>query len=236
MDGGYRMFIKETDIGFEINSPAFFFFFGKKNSNLENLQKIYPQYQFLKIKQVHGDQLHEWKRFEEPVVEADGHSTHLKRAAMLIATADCVPVLVVHPHSMTVMALHAGWRGVASRIIPQALHQLISRGAKAEEIFVIVGPHIQQNSFEVGTDVSVKLMSASTKIDPSAQGWISRPNANAKFLVDLNAIVKLQISEFDIPSDQVFNLLLDTFSDLRFHSFRRDKEHAGRQLSFVVRK
>lgn len=230
------MFIKETDIGFEINSPAFFFFFGKKNSSLENLQKAYPQYQFLKIKQIHGDQLHDWKNFEDLPVEADGHSTCLKKTALLIATADCVPVLIVHPHSMTVMALHAGWRGVAGRIIPRALQQLFSYGAKAEEIFIIVGPHIQQNSFEVEEDVCSRLMVSSSKIDPKAQGWIARSNSNAKFHVDLNAIVKLQISEFEIPTDQVFNLILDTFSDLRFHSFRREKDQAGRQLSFVVRK
>ncbi len=230
------MFIKETDIGFEINFPAFFFFFGKKNSSLENLQRIYPQYQFLKIKQVHGDQLHNWENFEGPLVEADGHSTNLKKAALLIATADCAPILIVHPHSMTVMALHAGWRGVASRIIPRAIQQLVSKGANAEEIFVIVGPHIHQNSFEVEEDVCSKLMASSLKIDPSAQAWISHSNLNGRFLVDLNAIVKLQISEFEIPTDQVFNLLLDAFSDLRFHSFRRDKDQAGRQLSFVVRK
>ena len=230
------MFIKETDIGFEINSPAFFFFFGKKNSTLENLQKTYPQYQFLKVKQVHGVQLHDWKSFEEASVEADGHYSALKKAAMVVATADCVPVLIVHPHSMTVMALHAGWRGVAARLIPKALEHLISNGAKPEEIFAVVGPHIQQSSFEVQKDVSTQLLASTSKMDPAAEGWISRTHENGKFLVDLNALVKLQVSEFDIPSDQVFDLHLDTFLDPRFHSFRRDKDQAGRQLNFVVRK
>lgn len=232
------MFIKETDIGFEINSPAFLFFFGKKNSSLENIQKAYPQYQYLKVKQVHGDHLHDWQSFEESAlqVEADGHATEIKKGALIVATADCIPVLVVHPHSMTVMALHAGWRGVASRIIPRALESLLKKGAKSEEIFMVVGPHIQQNSFEVQDDVKTKLISATTKMDSSAQAWIARNKDNGKFLVDLNAIVKLQIAEFDIPSDQVFDLHLDTFADPRFHSFRRDKDQSGRQLSFVVRK
>ena len=230
------MFIKETDIGFEINSPAFFFFFGKKNSSLENIQKNYSQYQFLKIKQVHGDQFHEWKSFEDVSTEADGHSTELKKAAMVVATADCVPILIVHPHSMTVMALHAGWRGIALRIIPLALQKLFAKAAKSEEIFIVVGPHIQQSSFEVHDDVRSQLMASTSKVDPSSEGWIARPHQNGKFLVDLNALVKLQISEFNIPSDQVFDLHLDTFTDLRFHSFRRDKEQAGRQLNFVVRK
>lgn len=232
------MFIKETDIGFEINSPAFFFFFGKKNSSLENIQKSYPQYQYLKVKQVHGDQIYDWQNFEQPTpaVEADGHKTILKKAAVLIATADCVPVLVVHPHSMTVMALHAGWKGVASRIVPKALESLLEKGAKPEEIFIVVGPHIQQNSFEVQSDVKTQLISATSKMDASAEAWIALTKDNGKFLVDINAIVKLQIAEFEIPADQVFNLHLDTFADPRFHSFRRDKEQAGRQLSFVVRK
>ena len=230
------MFIKETDIGFEINSPAFFFFFGKKDSSLENLQKNYPHYQFLRIKQVHGNQLQEWKSAEEPPVEADGHSTGLKKTAMVVATADCVPILIVHPHSMTVMALHAGWRGVASRIIPKALQQLLSKGAKSEEIFIIIGPHIQQNNFEVQDDVRAQLISSTLKMDSSAEAWMARSHGNGKFLMDLNALVKLQISEFEIPGDQIFNLHLDTFSDPRFHSYRRDKDQAGRQLSFVVRK
>ncbi len=230
------MFIKETDIGFEINSPAFLFFFGKKNSSLENLEKTYPQFKFLKIKQVHGDHLHAWQSLDEPTVEADGHFTELKKTAVVVASADCIPVLLVHPHSMTVMALHAGWRGVALRIIPRALERLISGGAKSEEIFIVVGPHIQQNSFEVQEDVRAQLLASTSKLDPAAEGWIAKAHQNGKFLVDLNSLVKLQIAEFDVPSDQVFNLHLDTFADPRFHSFRRDKDQAGRQLNFVVRK
>lgn len=234
------MFIKETDIGFEINAPAFIFFFGKKNSSLENIQKAYPQYQYLKIKQVHGHHLHDWENFEESsqttTVEADGHTTGLKKGAVVVATADCVPVLVVHPHSMTVMALHAGWKGIASRIIPKALEKLFKKGAKSEEIFIVVGPHIQQNSFEVQEDVKTQLISSTSKMDTSVQSWIAKVKENGKFLVDINAIVKLQIAEFEVPADQVFDLHLDTFADPRFHSFRRDKERAGRQLSFVVRK
>jgi YfiH family protein len=231
------MFIKENEIGFEINSPAFFFFFGKKDSSVERIQQTYPQYSFFKTQQVHGDHFHEWTSAEEAgSVEADGQYTTLKKAALLVASADCIPVLIVHPHSMTVMGIHAGWRGIASRVIAKGLEKLFDQGAESQEIFAIIGPHIQQSSFEVGEDVKNQLLASVTNVDETGRGYIARQNDKGKFQVDLNALAKLQISQFEVPADQVFDLHLNTFTDPRFHSYRRDKENTGRQYSFVVRK
>jgi YfiH family protein len=234
--GDLPMQIYETPVGFEIDTPEYLFFFGKRDAELQTLQKNYSEFEFLRVKQVHGNQIHCQNDLTKLTVEADGHWTTLPKKALAISTADCVPVLIVHPGSEMLMALHAGWRGVVSRIIPKGLQIFQESGAKSEQLYALIGPHIQQTSFEVDLDVKNQLLtSAGLHKDSGEQ--IVLPSANKeKFLVDLNAIVKMQLAEFSLSPDQVFDLHLNTFSDKKFHSFRRDKESSGRQLSFVVKK
>lgn len=228
------MQIEETPLGFEIDTPEYLFFFGKKDANTDNLKATFPNFEFLRVKQTHGCDIHH--QINSDSIEADGHWLTESKKALAISTADCCPVLLAHPSSHTIMAIHAGWRGVVSRIVPKGLRLLQEQGAKPDEIFVLMGPHIQQSSFEVGADVK-DLLVASAGLTQLTQAHIAKPSPNeGKFLVDINTVVKMQIAEFSVSPDQVFDLHLDTFTDLRFHSYRRDKSASGRQLSFVVRK
>ncbi len=231
------MQIKETDLGFEIDTPEYLFFFGKKNSDLNALKKNYSQFEFRCVKQVHGSEIYRQLDIADTTVEADGQWTKMSKLALAISTADCVPVMIVHPSRGMVMGLHAGWRGVAARIIPKGLLLFQEHGAKPEEVFALIGPHIQQRSFEVGEDVKAELLTSAGLAESSDDKDIAISSGKpGKYHVDLNAIVKIQLSEFSLSPDQLFDLHLDTFTDTRFHSFRRDKDKAGRQLSFVVKK
>ncbi|MFN9068966.1 MAG: laccase domain-containing protein, partial [Bdellovibrionales bacterium] len=55
------------------------------------------------------------------------------------------------------------------------------------------------------------------------------------WLVDLNVLLLDQLVSLGIQADQIKWLNLDTKSDLRFHSHRRDRELSGRQISFIAR-
>lgn len=227
--------LQETDLGFEVETPQFLFFFGKKPANLKSLQTAYPQFQFLTIHQVHSDQIHFWSTPLPKSPQADGHTTSQVHQALCISTADCVPILLAHPSGL-VMGLHAGWKGVANRILPKGF-QFLGTSVQERGCFVLVGPHIQQASFEIQMDVRAQLMAASPAVQQEPAVYFSdSPQNPGRLLANLNAMVKAQIAEFDIPSDQVFELHLNTFTDHRFHSYRRDREKAGRQISFVVRK
>lgn len=232
------MEIKETQIGFEIDTPEYLFFFGKKESNsLEKLKISYPAFDFRKVKQIHGSEIYRQLDQPDSSIEADGQWTKISKVALAVNTADCVPVLLAHSRKGIVMGLHAGWRGVASRIVPKGILLLQEHDAKPEELFAVIGPHIQQLSFEVGADVKDQLLaSAGFNENSDVPELVISSKSPGKFKVDLNALVKMQLSEFSISPDQVFDLHLDTFLDTRFHSFHRDKDKAGRQLSFVVKK
>lgn len=227
------MNIRETELGFEIESPAAFVFFGKKTSSLSALQATYQDFFWARIKQVHSDIVvpSPDPRLEN-IPEADAHWTEAPGLGLLIATADCVPALMIDPTQGRAIAIHAGWRGVASRIIPKAINALRVAGSDPRQCHVFIGPHIQKPSFEVSQDAYDDLVKSCDQ-DPNL---ISEPRAQGKFLVDLSSIVHSQFLENRIPKEQILSLPMDTKTDERFHSHRRDREKAGRQLSFIALK
>ncbi len=83
------------------------------------------------------------------VGEADGLATDTPMLALVAATADCVPVGLVGNHSVAVV--HAGWRGVASRIIDKAINAIA--GFQDRPHTAVIGPHIGSCCYEVGDDV-----------------------------------------------------------------------------------
>lgn len=114
--------------------------------------------------QVHGTKVlvHErpfdgWIRVEG----ADGHIV-IGAGAAAVTVADCVPAFIAHT-SGTVGIVHAGWRGVAGGILPQALRMFSQLGFPVSECHVHLGPSICGRCYEVGADVYRQLTGWETK-------------------------------------------------------------------------
>lgn len=208
----------ENNLGFEYSTPEYIVFFGKKNSSLENLSSAYPQFRFKSLEQIHGSEIAESRHDSVNDRKADAHWTQEINLALVSKTADCTPVLAYDAHTKTVFAIHAGWRGVQQQIIPKAL-------ALTESALVFIGPHILLHSFEIQEDCFLALKD-STQLP--CEVWYKERHA------DLHKIILSQIEE--LKSARVNSLLFDTKTDLRFHSYRRDKAEAGRQNSFIALK
>ena len=93
-----------------------------------------------------------------PCFVADGLVTKLSHIALAVMTADCLPLMLLHPETGLIAAIHCGWRGIVRGIIPNALHLMQSEGAKVEEIWAFLGPAIGPQSFEVGPEVRAAFM------------------------------------------------------------------------------
>jgi polyphenol oxidase len=221
--------IREVGIGTEIQLPHALVFFGNKNAKLESLRLEYPRLSFLTVKQTHGDTVVQRVR-ENTLVspEADAHWTSMDGQGLCISTADCISLFV---HSETfVAAVHAGWRGIANRIVCKTIWRLLDSGENPANISIFIGPHIRKQSFEVDDDVLKQLINSCNKGEPAAS-----PSAKSgKFLVDLSLILRLQILEFGLTESQFFDLKIDTKTNPLYHSYRRDKEKSGRQVSFIA--
>lgn len=210
---------QETNLGFEYKTTNFFAFFGKKDSSVQNLKAAYPQFNFKSLHQVHGNEIVETTEDSLESIQADAHWTGKKKLALVVKSADCIPVLAYSREEKIIFAIHAGWRGVQNQIIPKTLTKLDSHWE------ILIGPHITKDSFEIKKDC-LDLLKIGTSLPE--KDWHQNNRA------DLLKIVKTQIKEASPTSTLAPNLILDTKTDLRFHSHRRDQATAGRQNSFIV--
>lgn len=191
------------------------FFFGTGQTGREDLQRLFPHFNFCFLKQVHGREVIPAQAGAVP--EADGHFTSQPGLALVVQSADCLPILFSSPDG--VCAVHAGWRGMALNIIAAAKTQMPTMD------FVAIGPHLLRDSFEIGADVAEKLMSAAPSHDESL---LKKAEAPDKFYFDLKRLAQLQLA---MPSS---DCCLDTKTNPLFHSYRRGKSKDDRQHSFVV--
>lgn len=231
------MSFQETDYGYELKNSHFTVFFGNKNSTLGNLKEAYPNFQFLRLKQIHSPSIvesnHQTPDFE---ILADGHFTNESNLALCSITADCIPAFLFNTRTNQIAALHAGWRGVASQILPVYLNQEFSKGSKAEDFQIFIGPHIQMDSFEVGTDVRDQILGTLGPLNEiERKQFFKNSSTQDKYLLDLHSVFLYQMQLLEVPGDNIKSIFIDTFSDTRFHSYRRDKNQSGRQISFIVK-
>lgn len=84
--------------------------------------------------------------------EADGLVT--TRAGLILSalSADCAPLLFADPKNRVVASCHAGWKGALYGIIENTLAAMQTKGADLACIRCVIGPCIQQASYEVGAD------------------------------------------------------------------------------------
>lgn len=221
----------EVPGGWAFENPNAFVFFGNRDSQLPRLQQLYPQFQFRRVKQVHGDKIVENSaQIPDWTLEADGHFTSEKNLALCSISADCMPLLWVSRQRPWVMALHAGWRGVAQRLAPKALDVIKRQGLEIEDFDLYIGPHIMNASFEIRQD-AFELLRKSTS---ASSELFSTPQGEGCYKLNLLDLVTCQLRESNFPQDQIHCLEIDTVTEPQLHSFRRDAKDAGRQISFVV--
>lgn len=210
-------------LGLHLDLGHAYFFFGSRHADRAGLERHFAQYNFCFLKQVHGNRVVEADPTQ--VLEADGHITAQPQRALMIQTADCVPILLANRDQ--VCALHAGWRGVVGNIVAVS-----ARLFRRPPSVALLGPHIRSAAFEIGLEVRDQLLAQA----PNHAVQLVRAHADAqKCYFDLAALVKLQLHR-DFSGIQVYDSDADTFGSSDYCSFRRDRGGAGRQFSFVVMK
>jgi YfiH family protein len=241
------MTFKATPHGYEFQTPYALGFFSFGSTSWQELPQTYPELSFDRVKQVHGDRMIESKQtvayedtgFHE---EADAIYTHLPRRAVTVVTADCLPILVLNPKA--VVAIHAGWRGVKNEIILKTLQQMGPDFCGNEQTVALIGPHIQPQSFEVDKSLAEEFQQQYQVYriagsDPNAAASVILPHAskpNDKAYVNLQAVAAQQLLLAGLSGSQLHTLNLDTLTDQRFASYRRDKgNNVGRNFSFATR-
>ncbi|MEZ5354375.1 MAG: peptidoglycan editing factor PgeF [Bryobacteraceae bacterium] len=183
------------------------------------------------VRQTHSSRVLVW---EEPqpeqampvcLGEGDALVTDQPGVWLTVKTADCVPVLLAHRAGRAVGAAHAGWRGVASEIVPAALAEMTNRyGVSPSDVVAAIGPAIGRCCFEVGPEVARQF----------GRWWPPSAAPEGKQYVDLAATLLKQLKEAGVPAQQIDSGAPCTkCRPGEFHSFRRDQDRAGRMRSAI---
>jgi hypothetical protein len=138
-------------------------------------------------------------------------------AVVAVKTADCLAILLVDARRRAVAAVHAGWRGTVAHIAPKAVEAMGQRlGTAPADLHAAIGPGIGKCCYEVGPEVAAQF------------GKWGRAH------IDLTEANRRQLIEAGVTPGRVYASNLCTMCrPEEFHSFRRDKEAAGRLYSFA---
>lgn len=212
-------------IGHLYESDTHLVFFGNRNGTLPLVRQHFPHLVFCSIKQTHST---DWTRASLDEVAADAHFTQEPGQALLIKTADCLPIMITD--GAFVAAVHAGWRGLAAGILPGVFK--IHKDCQSATAFV--GPHIGQRSFEVGREVEQAFTRSLASMSLNANEVFFAHANPEKVYLNLALVARRQLRSLGIK--KILNADYNTFANPDYHSFRRDGERAGRQFSFVALK
>jgi YfiH family protein len=167
---------------------------------------------------------------EEPV-EFDAFITELPDVALVVSTADCLPILIHDPVRRAVAAVHAGWRGTAQRIAAGAvLAMQAAYGTDPADCRAALGPGIRGCCFEV--DAPVMGTMAAALPDWEAHATPTRPG---HCRLDLSGVNRAILEGVGVRPDRIEDAGLCTCcrTDL-FFSHRAEKGRTGRMMNFIL--
>jgi YfiH family protein len=195
-----------------------------------------PDADTVRLEQVHGARV---LTFEEParkrrnvlLGEGDALITSQPNVLLVVASADCVPVVLADPVTGWIAAAHAGWRGTALRVLDAALDALEARGVSPQSLTAAFGPSIARDRYEVGPEVVAALLGAYG----AAPDGAVRHGAGGKSFVDVAAFDEAALLARGLDPARVHRPGLCNASTADLPSWRRDGPGAGRILTGVVR-
>lgn len=150
-----------------------------------------------------------------------------KGDVLVIKSADCLPVIVYDCVNKRIAAVHSGWKGTANSIVKEAIQKMMGLGSRTEDLKIYVGPHIQKNSFEVMDDVKDVFEKNFSYED------IIFKKDETHYLIDLGQVVKCDAMSLGVKEENIYISSVDTVTDRRFHSYRRDKKDYGLMYTLV---
>ena len=170
-------------------------------------------------------------KFKKKKLNGDALITNVKKIALGVLVADCVPVLIYDKNLKIISAIHAGWKSVYKEIIKKVVKFLIKKGSDTKNLVAVIGPSISEKSYEVQKDFKDKFV----KKDKQSKFFFKiRKN---KTYFGLNKYVyyhlkKLGIKNLEIIKKNTFDPKNNFFSARR--SIQNKENDYGRNISVIM--
>ena len=155
-------------------------------------------------------------------LEGDGLVTQSTGHALMMMTADCLPVVLGNAEGTEVANLHAGWKGLANGIIENTISSM-----KTKATWAWMGAAISQPCFEVGAEVKQIFCDKYPELEVAFE----HGKIDGKFQADLYAIatfiLKQQGVELILGGGQCSYTQADQYFSYRRHA------QTGRMATYV---
>ena len=181
---------------------------------------------WVQAEQVHGSSVAilQHPREEAPLIPAcDALLTNVLGTALLVRTADCLPLFFIDPSRGAVGIAHAGWRGLHRqlplRVLAAFRHLYQSHPANLR---VAVGPAIRACCYEVGPEFQARF-------------GVFVQERRGRRTCDLVGVALDQLRRGGIRPDHLFDAQACTACESdRWFSIRREGAQTGRMVSFML--
>ena len=174
-----------------------------------------------------------WDPADAP--QADGAVTKVTGLALGILSADCAQVLLADSDAGVIGAAHAGWKGALGGVAQATVEAMCSLGAECARITAVVGPCIQQASYEVGAEFHESFLDA----DGRNGDFFETAGRDGHFMFDLPGFLVRQLRGLGLA--EVVSRPEDTCAEEEnFFSYRRatlrGEDDYGRSLAAIMLK
>jgi polyphenol oxidase len=152
-----------------------------------------PAKRLVWMNQVHGDRIEIVDRPRDTAFDdTDGLVTATARLALVVVTADCVPVLMADGRAGVAAAVHAGRVGAQRGVVARAVEAMLSLGAQAGDISALLGPAVSGANYEVPAEMAAEVEAAL----PGSRTTTSRGTPG----LDLRAGIACQLRDLGVTS------------------------------------
>ena len=170
----------------------------------------------------------------EQIEECDGVISLEKKVNLVVRTADCLPVVFFSTRMNCIGIAHIGWRGTLKMLMSKMISGMKEVGAKNKDIYIIIGPAINQCCYEVDIDTYSEFMSIMERFNK-----VAFKTHGEKFRLNLTRLNYELALESGIDKTHIdhFPFCTSCNSDY-FFSFRRDYKTSphlfGEMMGYVT--
>jgi YfiH family protein len=185
------------------------------------------------LNQVHSNRVNIVRELNGPwnPVEGDALITRSEGIALAVKIGDCLPILIADPVHTAAAAVHSGWRGTVSGVLPHTIREMQREfDSNPAELHVAIGPGIRSCCFEIGAEV-VKEFEAEFPGEHLAKPIEMRPG---KFLLDHSRALKIQLHQVGVRLENCYDMNACTCCNTKeFFSYRAEGAASGRMMAVI---
>ena len=216
----------------------------KKEEVENNMQLLSKTFQFdvknlCRPKQTHTDRVEKIEEGDEGIYlpkfdHVDGMVTNQKNKVLILAFADCTPLLFYDPVEKVIANTHSGWKGTLQMIGVRTVEKMQKEyGCKPENIICCIGPHIRKCHFKVDKDVK-DLFYEKYKDFNQIDEMIHYEKEDNKYYIDTTEMNKQILKRVGLKEENIIDSNICTVCNHNIcHSFRAEKEKSGRSITMI---